>query len=329
MRSALLRALLPGTAMVWAGCAGAQSTLAPHGREAERIADLFWWMTAGAIVVWVAVVALALYAVRTSPDAGGRRRTAMLIIGGGVVIPTVVLTALLAYGLAMIPPLVARAPEGSLQVSVTGEMWWWRVHYRRSDGSEVALANEVRLPVGEPVQFRLDSDNVIHSFWIPSLGGKMDMIPGRVTYLALHPTKIGVFRGACAEYCGTSHALMNFSVEVMERDAFDRWLAHQATPARPPADALARQGQRVFQETGCGACHRIAGTDADGSIGPDLTHVGGRLSLAAGALPNDRAAFEEWIARTGHVKPGVHMPAFGMLPEEELRAMAAYLDGLQ
>lgn len=329
MRSALIRALLPGTAMVWAGCAGAQSTLAPHGREAEQIADLFWWMTAGAIVVWVAVVALALYAVRTSPDAGGRRRTAMLIIGGGVVIPTVILTALLAYGLAMIPPLVARAPERSLQVSVTGEMWWWRVHYRRSDGSEVALANEVRLPVGEPVQFRLDSDNVIHSFWIPSLGGKMDMIPGRVTYLALHPTKIGVFRGACAEYCGTSHALMNFSVEVMERDAFDRWLAHQATPARPPADALAQQGQRVFQETGCGACHRIAGTDADGSIGPDLTHVGGRLSLAAGALPNDRAAFEEWIARTGQVKPGVHMPAFGMLPEEELRAMAAYLDGLQ
>ena len=322
--------LLLGAAAVWAaGCRGVQSTLAPAGREAERIADLFWVMTAGAFVVWAAVLALTVYCVRASPDAGGLRRNRALIIGGGVVVPTVVLAVLLAYGLAMLPPLLARAPAGSLQIDVRGEMWWWRVHYRGPDGGIIALANEVRLPVGEPVQFALESDNVIHSFWIPSIGGKMDMIPGRRTDLTLPPTATGVLRGACAEYCGASHALMNFSVEVMEKAAFTEWLAHQASPALPPDSPQAARGQEVFLATGCGACHRIAGTPAAGVIGPDLTHVGSRLSLAAGVLPNDAEAFARWTAHTVRIKPGAHMPPFDMLPEEELRALAVYLEGLK
>ena len=330
MRARLTSVLLLGAAGVCAaGCGGVQSTLAPAGREAEWIADLFWVMAAGAVVVWAAVLGLAVYCVRASPEAGGGRRNRALIIGGGVVVPTVVLAGLLAYGLAMLPPLLARAPAGSLRIEVRGEMWWWRVHYPGPDGGIIALANEVRLPVGEPVQFALESDNVIHSFWIPSIGGKMDMIPGRRTYLTLHPTRTGVFRGACAEYCGASHALMNFSVEVMEKAAFADWLAHQARPARPPDGPLAQQGQEVFLATGCGACHRIAGTPAAGVIGPDLTHVGSRLSLAAGTLPNDEEAFARWLAHTVQVKPGAHMPPFGMLPAGELRALAVYLEGLQ
>ena len=176
------------------------------------------------------------------------------------------------------------------------------------------------------MQFRLASDNVIHSFWIPSLAGKMDMIPGRITNLSIRPAATGVFRGACAEYCGTAHALMSLYVEVMPREEFERWLALQSRPAQP-ADAAA--GRDLFLANGCSACHTIRGTPANGAIGPDLTHVGTRLSLAAGILPNEPEAFLRWIARTEEIKPGVHMPAFGMLPDGELQALAVYLEQLK
>ena len=324
------RLLLAVALLFQSACSGIQSTLAPSGREAARIAGLFWWMTGGAVIVWIGVVALAMYYVRHASGVRDRRRDRLLIVGGGVVLPAVTLTVLLIFGLAMLPAAVARAPEGSLQVAVTGEQWWWRVRYGLPDGPAVVLANEIRLPVGEPVQFRLDSDNVIHSFWIPSLAGKMDMIPGRVTYLTMRPTATGIFRGACAEYCGTSHALMAFYVEVMEKAAFERWLAHQATPAMAAqADPVAQRGGRLFLENGCAACHTVRGTRAAGLIGPDLTHVGSRLSVGAGILPTDATQLERWIARTEDVKPGVHMPTFGMLPAPDLQALAAYLHGLK
>jgi cytochrome c oxidase subunit 2 len=303
-----------------------QSALAPAGVESARMAALFWWMAGGALLIWIAVIALALYCAapdRRKPDAR------LLIVGGGVVVPVVVLGALLIYGLTMLPPLVARAPAGALQVAVLGEQWWWRVRYLRDGLDAIELANELRLPVGERVQLRLDSDNVIHSFWVPSLGGKMDMIPGRTTYLSLQPTQTGVFRGVCAEYCGASHAQMAFYVEVMERAAFERWLAHQATAAPPPDGDLAARGAALFLANGCAACHRIAGTPAAGRIGPDLTHVAGRHSLAAGVLPSTAEALRRWLADTSRIKPGVHMPAFGMLPEGELQALAAYLTTLE
>jgi cytochrome c oxidase subunit 2 len=319
--------LLGATLCSPAGCTGIQSSLAPAGREAARIADLFWWMTAGALVIWVAVIALGLWCARN--PSGPRRRDAWLIVGGGVVVPTVVLTALLVYGLAALPPLVARAPDGSLRIAVTGEQWWWRVQYLSNEGLVVEVANEIRLPVGEPVQFELRSDNVLHSFWIPSLGGKMDMIPGRVTYLTLQPTRTGVFRGACAEYCGRSHAFMAFYVEVLERGAFERWLDHQATVAQPPVSALAAGGRDLFLANGCSACHTVRGTRATGVLGPDLTHVGGRLSLAAGILENRPEEFAAWIGHPERMKPGVLMPRFGMLPRAHLDAIAAYLEALQ
>jgi cytochrome c oxidase subunit II len=312
-----------------AGCAGVQSSLAPAGREAGRIAALFWWMAGGALVVWLAVLALTIYCLRTRAETWTRRAGALLIVGGGVIFPTVMLTVLLVFGLAMLPPLVARAPESALQIQVVGEQWWWRVRYLRAGGPPIELANEVRLPVGERVQFQLESDNVLHSFWIPPLGGKMDMIPGRVTWLALEPTRTGVFRGVCAEYCGASHALMGFHVEVMEPAAFRRWLEGQAAPAAAPVSAQAARGEEVFFATGCSACHTVAGTPAAGIVGPDLTHVGSRATLAGAVLPNDAASLQQWIARTADIKPGVHMPRFGMLPRADLDALAAYLRGLQ
>ena len=329
--SSLNTAAIPvlAAAVLASACDGVQSTLAPSGEGAERIAALFWWMTGGALVIWVFVIVLAVYYARRATRGRNPRRDRWLILGGGVAFPTVTLTILLAFGLAMIPETVARAPQGSLTIAVTGEQWWWRVRYLRPAGGEVILANEVRLPVGEPVQFVLDSDNVIHSFWIPSLGGKMDMIPGRVNYLTLRPTRTGIFRGACAEYCGTSHALMAFYAEVMEKDAFDSWLDHQASPAVTPADPQAARGAGLFVSTGCGACHTVRGTSAAGAIGPDLTHVGGRLSLGAGILETRPEEFRDWLAQTAHIKPGVHMPEFGMLPDPDLQALAAYLDGLK
>jgi cytochrome c oxidase subunit II len=310
------------------GCVGPQSTLDPAGREAEVIARLFWWMAGVGCLIWLGVVALTVQTIRRR-EPHTRRGAGLLIIGGGAVVPTVVLAVLLVHGLSLMPGLLALPPEGSLKIAVSGEQWWWRIRYHRPGMEPVELANEIRLPVGERVAFELSSTDVIHSFWIPALGGKMDMIPGRTTRLALQPTRTGVFRGACAEYCGTSHALMAFPVVVVEQAEFAAWLAHQAEPAPAPAADLQR-GQELFVRDGCGACHAVRGTaHAAGVIGPDLTHVGSRLSLAAGLLPNEPGAFARWLSATGALKPDVHMPAFGMLPEEDRRALAAYLDGLE
>jgi cytochrome c oxidase subunit 2 len=316
-------------ALTLAACSNPQSTLAPAGVEAERVARLFWIMTAGATLVWTAVIGFALYATRANAERHGPNATRWLIIGGGVVFPTLVLGALLAYGLAMMPSLRADASPGAVRVHVSGEQWWWRVRYRAAGGESVELANEIRLPVGERTEFELVSPDVIHSFWIPSLGGKMDMIPGRVNRLVLEPTRTGVFRGACAEYCGASHAHMEFVAVVMERDAFDRWLRHQASPAPPPTTPIAQRGARAFLRHGCGGCHIVRGTPANGPLGPDLTHVGSRLSLAAGTLPNTTPAFVRWISRTHAVKPEVLMPSYGMLSADDVAALAAYMESLQ
>ena len=327
--ASLARAPVAAVGLALAGCTGPLSALAPAGAAADAIATLFWWMAAGAVLIWLAFVALAVYAVSRRSRVLSRRAGGMLIIGGGIVFPLVVLTAVLVYGLALLPRLLAPAPGNSLKIAVSGEQWWWRVRYLGPGGSPVELANEVRLPVGEPVELSLASPDVIHSFWIPSLAGKMDMIPGRVTRLVLEPSRTGVFRGVCAEYCGIAHALMMFPVVVLERGEFARWLAQQAAPAAVPVSPDARRGGALFLASGCGACHTIRGSAARGAVGPDLTHVGSRLSLGAGILRNDPDTFVRWIARTEQVKPGVHMPAFGMLPADDLRALAAYLDSLE
>lgn len=331
------------TAVGLCGCEGAQSALDPAGREAEKIARLFWWMTGGAAIIWLTVVGLAIYAIWLAPRQHDRRRARLFIVGGGVAFPTAVLSVLLIFGLRLLPELLAPAPEGSLHVEVDGVQWWWRVRYpadwlaggtrpRLSDGEErgpVELANEIRLPIGEPVQLWLRSEDVIHAFWIPSLGGKVDMIPGRTTRLTLTPTRIGRFRGVCAEYCGAAHSQMAFDVVVMERDQFDEWLEHQLQPAREPEGELSRRGAGLFVSRGCGACHMIRGTGARGVVGPDLTHFGSRTTMGAGLLSNDIVSVHRWLSEIDRVKPGVEMPSFHMLPEEEHRALAAYLKGLE
>jgi cytochrome c oxidase subunit 2 len=308
-------------------CDGPQSAFVTAGRDAEQIDRLFVVMTAGALILWVAVVGLAVYAIRTRSPLT-QRAANLLIIGGGVALPTVVLGALLAYGLPMLPAILSLPPDDGLRIHVTGKQWWWRVEYVTPTGV-VEAANEVRLPVGRRVQLQLESRDVIHSFWVPSIAGKMDMIPGRVTRIALEPTRTGTFRGACAEYCGASHAKMAFETVVMEPGAFAAWLEAQYRSAQPSTDPLAARGQAAFTAHGCTACHTVRGIAAAGRIGPDLTHVGSRLGLAAGTLSNDPDAFAAWITQTDTLKPGAHMPAFRTLAPQELSALAAFLESLQ
>ena len=316
-------------ALACGGCAGPQSALDPGGRGAEQLAELFWILLAGSAAIWLGSVTVwvwASYASRRPVDEARARRW---IVIGGVVLPVLLLGGVLAYSLRTLPDFLAPAPEGSLRVRVVGYQYWWRVQYPDSAGAVVELANEVRLPAGEPVQLELESRDVIHSLWIPALGGKMDMIPGRRTRLRLDPVEPGVYRGACAELCGVSHALMAISVVVQEPEEFRAWLARQARPAVTPSPGSEEErGGEVFLASGCGACHRVRGTPADGTLGPDLTHVGSRISLAAGTLPNETEAFRRFVAETAEVKPGVHMPAFGMLGATDLDALAAYLKGL-
>jgi cytochrome c oxidase subunit 2 len=316
-------------ALALTACSGPQSALDPAGTSATAIAHLFWIMLGGAALVWILVIGAVVYATRIVPDhRHGERAASALLLWGGLVVPTAVLAGLLTWGLALMADL--RAPGDGLEIAVSGEQWWWRVDYRMPGrDAPVASANEVRLPRGQRVELELTSPDVIHAFWIPSIAGKVDMIPGRVNRLVVEPTRTGAFRGVCAEFCGESHALMAFSVEVMEPAAFEEWLAQQAEGAIAPATPLAARGRELFEQVGCGACHAVRGTAAEGTIGPDLTHLAGRATLAAGILPNDRAALVRWITQAETIKPGSRMPSFGVLPEDHVEAIAAYLEGLE
>jgi cytochrome c oxidase subunit 2 len=309
-------------------CAGEQSALDPAGENAERVAELFWIMLGGAALIWTLVLATVVYATRMAPGRHSVRTGNALLLWGGLVFPTVTLASLLTYGLVLMADL--RVPGDGLKIAVSGEQWWWRVSYHMPGAdAPVTSANEVRLPRGQRVEFELTSPDVIHAFWIPSIAGKVDMIPGRVNRLVVEPTRTGSFRGVCAEFCGESHALMAFSAVVIEPAAFEEWLAQQAADAGAPATPVAARGQELFDQVGCGACHAVRGTTAQGTIGPDLTHLAGRSTLAAGVLPNSHEALVRWITQTETIKPGSRMPSFGALPADHVEAIASYLEGLE
>ena len=311
-----------------AACTGPQSALDPAGRDSATLSRLFWFMLAGAAVLWAAMNGLMFYAWRVDPRPMSVRGARTLIFAGGVVLPTVVLSGLLGYGLSVMPD--QRAPGDGLRVEVTGEQWWFRVEYWPEGAAEpIRSANELVLPVGSRSEITLKADQVIHSFWLPSLGGKTDMIPGRVNRMSLEPTAVGEFRGQCAEFCGESHAWMAFTAKTLSPDDFAAWLTAEAAPAAPPRTDLARRGRDAFMAQGCGGCHAIRGTPARGRVGPDLTHLGSRLNLAAGALEVTRPDLIAWITDPSAVKPAARMPAYDHLDTGTIAAMAAYLEGLR
>lgn len=314
-----------------AGCSGIQSALDPAGTEAQSVATLFWVMTAGGAVIWLAVMGLFVYATRWRKGPHSEASAGRVIFWGGVVFPVVTLTALLAYGLSMMPALrpwnQTAAADAPLRIEVVGEQFWWRVTYFRQGQPPVVSANEIRLPVGERVAFTLKSADVIHSFWIPALGGKMDMIPGRDNALTLQATKPGTYRGPCAEFCGTSHALMALAAVAMEPAGFEAWLAAKAQPS--PGVEANQPGRAAFMANGCAACHSVSGTEAVGTVGPDLSHLGGRVTLGAGILANDAAGIARFIAHVEAIKPGARMPGYAALPQADIDAIAAWLKGLE
>jgi len=317
------------TCMPLASCSGIQSTLAPAGEEAGQVATLFWVMAIGAFAIWTFVVLLSLYASRWKQRVISEGCAGRLIFWGGVVFPVSVLTVLLAYALWLMPSLrpFGSGDQADMRIEIVGNQFWWRVVYHKPDGGAVISANEVRLPVGERVEFELKSADMIHSFWIPVLGGKMDLIPGRTNRLSLRATKAGTYRGQCAEFCGTSHALMAFPVVAMEPATFAAWLDERSRTSAGVDDH--ENGRALFEREGCGRCHRVDGTGSQSDAGPDLSHVGSRLTIGAALLENETNALARFIAHPSSVKPGAKMPAYLDLSAEELESIATWLKGLQ
>lgn len=293
--------------------------------DAAYFARLTLWMLVAGSLVWCLTMAIGIAAARAGPASGraGRR----LVLYGGLVVPALAIVLLLVFGLR---PLGGRpASEPDLVVEVTGHMWWWRVRYGNAEAHGADTANELRLPAGRRVELRLKSTDVIHSLWIPRLAAKLDMIPGTTNILYLEPGETGSYPGACAEFCGTAHAQMLFDVVVLEPAAFDAWLERIAAPAAVPDSAAARHGAELFRDNGCGACHTIRGTAADGKVGPDLTHAASRARLGAGVLRTGPANFAHWVAETQALKPGVRMPSYPMLDASEREAIGRFLASLE
>jgi cytochrome c oxidase subunit 2 len=316
--------------LLLAACNPIQSTLATAGEHADRIETLGWAMFIGGGLIFLLVFCLTAMALLVPQHRRRWLADRRVIYAGGIAFPVVVLSALLVYGLLVARALVIDEQNPALTIEVVGERWWWRAHYLDEAGNVVfATANEIRMPTGQPVRFVLRSQDVIHSFWVPSLAGKLDMIPGRINSYTFSAEKPGVYRGQCAEYCGAQHALMAFFAVAMEPDEFETWVAEQSAPAEEPRIPYLAEGQALFLAQGCGACHTVRGSPADGSLGPDLTHVGSRLSIGAGILPNNVGTLAGWISSVQHLKPEALMPSFGNLQGEELRAIAAYLESLE
>jgi cytochrome c oxidase subunit 2 len=357
------RRFLPACApLLVAGSAyAAQSVHAPASAAAEAIHELGIAMYVGAGAITLFVLALALRALFGPPrPASG----VLFVLGGGIAFPVVVLSVLLVASLLIANSLTRPADAPVARIQVIGHQWWWEVRYlppaqpgselalllrelcggtrvgaaaasqptakqpRRDAPEAIVLANEIRVPVGHAVELELHTRDVIHSLWVPALGGKVDLIPGRANRLVWQATRAGVYRGQCAEYCGGPHGLMGLVVIAQDPADYREWLQRQAQPARSPANAQLARGRQTFLQAGCVACHTIRGTAARATAAPDLTHVASRRTLAAATLDNHVGTLAGWIADPQSVKPGNRMPPAEHIAGPELRALAAYLASL-
>lgn len=302
------------------------SVLIPGSRQAERLADLSWLLIGGMgaiFVVVMAVLALGLLLSRRREEPSSPRKENWFIVSGGAIIPALIVVALLVYSLII--TLELRPPREGLTVQVTGHMWWWDVRY---PDSGVTIANEIYVPVGQPVRIELKSQDVIHSLWIPSLGGKKDLIPAIDNVHGFEVERPGRYWGQCAEFCGVQHARMGIYVVALSREEFQLWLLEKQKPVSIPKEPSAALGWKTFNRVGCAECHTIRGSSAQGKVGPDLTHVGSRLSLGAGVVPNNPGNMGGWIANPQALKPGNKMPPTYIEPEP-FQALVTFLMDLQ
>ena len=328
--------LLAAAAAV-AGCSDGRnpSILNPQGSEAGEASFLFWLMLAlGAPVVALVAGLLLASALRRRaaglpPPPGdaerGEKRSVAWIVAGGVILPVVVVVPLSVLTLFSLNRTERPPADDALVVEVVGHRFWWEVRYPENG---IVTANEIHLPVDRDVRFVLTSADVVHSFWVPNLGGKRDMIPGEVTDLAYQVDEPGIYEGFCAEFCGIQHAWMRLLVIAHPPEEFEAWLEQQSSDAAPPRTDLERFGLETFLQVGCASCHRVGGTDADGGIGPDLTHFADRLTVGAGVAANRRGNLGGWISNPHGLKPGATMPPTP-LTGDQLIALIAYLESLR
>ncbi len=335
-RGRLFPGLLIVAGLLLASCAVAPnwttpSALAPAGPKAARIATLWWiFLGLGAIIYFIVITYLFMALFR-------RRRTNLedelthpnrglsVVVVGGIVVPVVVLLFLFGANITTMAANEASGANPAVVIDVIGHQWWWEVHY---PDLGVVTANEIHIPVDQPVEIRLTSADVIHSFWVPELSGKLDVNPGSLNHFTIEASKTGRYRGECAEFCGADHAKMNFYVVADSPDQFANWVQVQQLPANPAADGLALQGQQVFLGSGCVYCHTVQGTNASGKIGPDLTHLMSRETIAAGTLRNTLGNLGGWITNPQQVKPDNLMPATN-LTGPELQELLYYLSTLR
>lgn len=330
-KSFLMGAVL--AALFLAGCAGeAPSALDPRGVAAAEIATL-WWISFGlGTAVFLVVTGLLLYIVFVRargadiPDKDAHPADGRLWIWvGGIIVPLIILVIFLFFNLRSLNALASPATPTTVTIEVVGRQWWWEVRY---PDEGITTANEIHIPVGQPVQIRLTSADVIHSFWVPQLHGKIDMNPGQLNSMWLQADEPGVYRGICAEFCGVQHARMQFLVVARPAEDFEAWLERERQPAPAAVDENVRRGQQIFLGSACVYCHTVRGTNATGNLGPDLTHLASRRTIGAGMLENNRGNLAGWIVDPQHIKPGNLMPPTN-LHGSELQALLDYLETLQ
>ena len=331
--------VVPGAFLAWILLAGYtpdhnMSTFDASGKVAEDQLNLFWWIFWAAVFVFIIVEGAFVFAVfrfrarpgdAIPPQVHGHSRLEI----GWTIAPAVIMAIVAVPTLITLWRIYDVPEQGDLEVEVVAHQWWWEFNY---PALGVTTANEVHMPVDKKVVFTLKSPDVIHSFWIPKLGGKVDVVPGRANRMWLQGSEPGEYYGHCAEFCGESHAFMRFRAVVDTDDGFAAWVAKQKEPARPTS-GLAATGEQLFMGKGlCLACHTVMGTNANAKAGPNLTHVGSRTTIAAGMLDNTEANLIKWLSDPNDLKPGNLMGTLitkGKFTEDELKALAAYLQSLQ
>ena len=333
--------LLP--VLLLSGCSGVQSVLNPAGPQAARIGELWWRYLAVCVVVYVLVLSVMFLAIRTKrrstamigdepiviPDKAKERRITF-VVAGCLTITALTLVFLMVGDFTTVRALGSLGTEKNpLTVKVIGHQWWWEVQYLDATPSNIVVsANEIHIPTGRAVQVELDSVDVIHSFWVPNLHGKKDLIPGHPTTIWIKADRTGTFHGQCAEFCGFQHAHMRLQVIADAPEEFNSWLVAQRQSPSPPSSDTEKRGYAVFMSTTCVMCHSIQDSPASARVGPDLTHVASRRRIGAGSFPNTRGYLGGWVLDPQHLKPGVKMPQHSLSPDD-LRALLDYLETLK
>lgn len=358
LRHLLLRVLLPLLGAL-AACSGPQNYMDADGAGAKGLAGLGWLalllLSAVSVVVWLLLAWVVMrrqgsFEEHAPASAGGGQRWILI---GGVAIPVAVLSILFISMLQALGDYpMAHVKMDEPDIRVTGQQWWFNAHYlpggsicatqasdldlrteRRPAGERadqiVPAPTEIHIPVGRPVEIELVSRDVIHSFWVPKLHGKVDLVPGRANRVRIQADKPGVYEGQCGEYCGAEHARMRLMIVAEPAEDYVTWLNRQRAPASMPATAQVERGRRLFESAACALCHTVRGTDARGAVGPDLTHLGSRARIAGGAFANTTANLSAWVTDAQSLKPGSQMPSLRQFSGEELRALVAYLQSLK